>query len=241
MNSPTTNTPKQSSHSALSIAVVLAAVLFTPRTNHAQQLQHGVSVQLAITSNAVPMPEADNEDAWIVAVTADGTLYFGIDPVSPSELADKMKARPRRRDQKLYIKADARAPFADVERVLKAGREVAFEAPVLLTAQLVPPNSGTIVPPSGLEVLVGPALPPGTVATVVQLLNSREQWPLLKVNGNEISWSALESSLRRHFQKGDEKFILLKADERLSFGPVVQVINVCRATGAQVVLDPPGL
>ena len=97
------------------------------------------------------------------------------------------------------------------------------------------------MPPSGLEVLVGPALPPGTVATVVQLLNSREQWPLLKVNGNEISWSALESSLRRHFQKGDEKFILLKADERLSFGPVVQVINVCRATGAQVVLDPPGL
>jgi biopolymer transport protein ExbD len=241
MNSPTTNTPKQLRHSALSAAVVLAAILFTPRTNHAQQLQQGVSVQLAVTSNAVPMPEADNEDAWIVAVTADGTLYFGIDPVSSSELADKMKARPRRRDQKLFIKADARAPFADVQRVLKAGREVAFEAPVLLTAQLVPPTPGTIVAPSGLEVLVGPALPAGTVATVVQLVNSREQRPLLKVNSDEISWSALESTLRRHFQKGDEKLLLLRADERLPFGTVVQVINVCRATGAEVVLDPPGL
>jgi biopolymer transport protein ExbD len=239
MNSPTTNTPTQLRHSALSLAVVLAVVLFTPRANHAQQLQQGVSVQLAVTSNAVPMPEADNTDAWIVAVTADGTLYFGIDPVSPSELAEKMKARPRRRDQKLYVKADARARFADVEKVLKAGCEVAFEAPVLLTAQLVPPTSGTVVPPSGLEVLVGPA--PAGVATVVQLLNSGQQRPLLRVNGDEISWSALESTLRRHFQKGDEKLIRLKADERLPFGLVVQAINACRATGAQVVLDPPEL
>jgi biopolymer transport protein ExbD len=239
MNSPTTNTPKQLRHSALSLAVVLAAVLFTPRTDHAQQLQQGVSVQLAVTSNADPMPDADNNDAWIVAVTADGRLYFGIDPVSPSDLADTMKARPRRRDQRLYIKADARAPFADVEKVLKAGHEVAFEAPVLLTAQAVPSASGTVVYPNGLEVLIGSA--PAGVATVVQLLNPREQRPLLKVNGDEISWSALESTLRRHFQKGDEKLILLKADERLPFGTVVQVINVCRATGAQVVLDLPGL
>jgi hypothetical protein len=57
-----------------------------------------------------------------------------------------------------------------VERVLEAGREVAFEAPVLLTAQPVRPASGTVVPPNGLEVLIGSA-PAGTVATVVQLVN----------------------------------------------------------------------
>jgi biopolymer transport protein ExbD len=72
------------------------------------------------------------------------------------------------------------------------------------------------------------------------LLNSEQQKPLLTVNGDEISWSALEGTLRQHFQKGDEKVILLKADERLPFGQVVQVIDTCRATGAKVVVDTPG-
>jgi biopolymer transport protein ExbD len=62
---------------------------------------------------------------------------------------------------------------------------------------------------------------------------------LLRVNGEEISWSALEGTLRQHFQKGDEKVILLKADQQLPFGQVVQVIDMCRATKAKVVLDTP--
>ena len=81
----------------------------------------------------------------------------------------------------------------------------------------------------------------GGIATVVQLLNSGQQKPLLRVNGDQISWSALEATLRRHFQKGDEKVILLKADEQLPFGQVVQVIDTCRATGAKVVVDTPAL
>jgi biopolymer transport protein ExbD len=75
----------------------------------------------------------------------------------------------------------------------------------------------------------------------VQLLNSGQPKPLLKVNGDEISWSALEGTLRQHFQKGDEKVVLLKADEQLPFEQVVQVIDVCRATGAKVVVGTSGL
>ncbi len=84
-------------------------------------------------------------------------------------------------------------------------------------------------------------MPAGTVATVVQLLSSGQPRPSLRVNGDEISWSALEATLRQHFQKGDEKVILLKADEHLPFGQVVQVIDTCRATGAKVVVDTSGL
>jgi biopolymer transport protein ExbD len=75
----------------------------------------------------------------------------------------------------------------------------------------------------------------------VQLLNSGQQKPLLRVNGDEISWSALESTLRRHFQKGDEKVVLLKTDERLPFEQVVQVVDMCSATGAKVVVETSGL
>ena len=236
MSSITTNTPNSARYLSCALALM---TLLSPGFSHAQQLRQGVTVQMAHTASAVSYPAADDNDAWIVVVTADGDLYFGVKPVTPDQLLEEMKATPRQRDAKLYIKADARAPFANVVRVLQAGREVAFEAPVLLTAQSLSPAPGTVVPPNGLEVLTGPALPAGGVATVVQLLNSGQQKPLLRVNGDEVSWSALEGTLRQHFQKGDEKVILLKADEQLPFGQVVQVIDMCRATKAKVVLDTP--
>jgi biopolymer transport protein ExbD len=221
------------------VALTLATNVTPSASAQSAAMQRGVSVQLAVTNNATPMPEADNEDAWIVTVTADGAIYFGTDLVTPASLADEMKRRPRNRAQKLYLKADARAPFANVERVLVAGREVWFEAAVLLTAQPGASEAGTVVPPNGLEVLIGPTPPSAAVATVVQLLNPEHQGPLLRVNGDEIPWSALEGTLRRHFQKGDEKVILLKADAQLPFGQVVQAIDTCRATGAKVVLSTP--
>jgi len=223
------------------VTIILAAATVSAQTTTTPPLQKGVSVEMAVTTQAQPMPEADNESAWIVSVTEDGKLYFGINPVTPEELEPALKSLPRNRQARLYVKADARAPFASVEQALEAARRALFETPVLLTSQREPIAAGTVVPPNGLEVLIAPALPAGTVATVVQLLNSGPQPPPLSVNGDEISWSALEGTLRRHFQKGDEKMILLKAAERLPFGQVVQVIDVCRSTGAKVFLPTPEL
>ena len=117
MNSRTSKIQRISTLSVVTVAV-LATVQFAVNST-AQQLQQGVSVQLAPTTNALPMPAADNEDAWIVAITADGKMYFGIDPVDSASLFDAMKRRPRNRDQKLYIKADARTPFAPVAVALQ--------------------------------------------------------------------------------------------------------------------------
>src|SRR5271157_5364090 len=98
----------------------------------AQTLRKGISVEMARTTNAAPMPEADDANAWIVTVRRDGAVYFGTDAVTPEGLLDRMTRTPRNRAQKLFIKADARAPFAGVQRVLQAGRTVGFDAPVLL-------------------------------------------------------------------------------------------------------------
>jgi biopolymer transport protein ExbD len=216
------------------IAVTFAASI-TP-ASHAQSpaLQKGISVQMPQTSNAAPVPEADNEDAWIVTITADGSMYFGTDPVTATSLADAMKRRPRNREQKLYVKADASTAFAHVETVLETGRSMFFNAAVLLTSQAESSTPGTIVPPKGLEVMVGRALPAGTVTTVVQLRNSGQHRPALTINGDETSWSALESTLRRHFQNGDEKAVLLKADPQTPFADVVRAVDACRASGAKV-------
>src|SRR5271166_722905 len=97
-------------------------------------MQRGISVQLAPTTNAEAMPEADNPNAWIVTITADGGLYFGTDPVTSEGLYYKMKPRSRKRPKDLFIKADARAPYASVQRAL-AGVHAFYDSVILLTAQ----------------------------------------------------------------------------------------------------------
>lgn len=222
------------------IALMLAAVL-PCASAQSPGMQKGVSVQMAMTRNASPMPEADNEDAWIVTVAADGKLYFGADPMTPDELADWMKTHPRNREARLYIKADARASFANVEKALELGRDAGFAAPVLLTSQQKSHPPGTMVSPQGLDIAVGSAFPSGTVATVVQLLPSGQEPPVLAINNDQISWSDLESTLKQHFQKGDDKFVLLRADAGLPFADIARAIDSCRAAGAKVYVAEPGL
>ncbi|MGA2201369.1 MAG: biopolymer transporter ExbD [Terriglobales bacterium] len=206
-----------------------------------QAMQKGISVELPVTSNAIPMPDADKEDALIVSVTGDGSVYFGVNPISPAALAEKLKGvLSNRTEKKLYIKADARTPYANVVKVLGALRTAGVEAPNLLTAQPDSSEPGTLVPPKGLEVLIGPPLPSGSEAIVVQVLNSGQRRPALKIDNEPVPWAALQSRLRQILQNRSEKAVLVKAEGTLPFAGVVDVIDVCRSTGAKVVLVTPG-
>jgi len=83
-------------------------------------------------------------------VTDTGILYFGIDSVTPDSLAEKLKGRPSR-TQNLYIKADARAPYACVVKVLDAARTASIVGVTLLTTQPKTTQAGTGVLPEGIE------------------------------------------------------------------------------------------
>lgn len=196
-------------------------------------LQQGVSVQMAATRNASAFPAADADDAWIVAVTADGQLYLGIRPVTPDELLHEMRVAPRNRETKLYVKSDARTPYANVARVLDAARHDLFQSAVLLTLQ-PEPHAGAIAPPEGLEVRIVP--PSRPVSATVQLLSSGEGLPMLKINGQTASFASLEGGLKQVLQNPSQKVVLVQADGTLSFADVVHVIDTCRAFGATVVL-----
>ncbi|MBV9182688.1 MAG: biopolymer transporter ExbD [Acidobacteria bacterium] len=118
-------------------------------------MQRGISVQLPATSNAVAVLSADKEDALVVAVTHDGRLYLGTDPISLADLADKLKSEvARRTDKKLYVKADARTPYANVIKVLDVVRTSGVQELALLTDQREPSEAGKLVTPTGLEMLV---------------------------------------------------------------------------------------
>jgi biopolymer transport protein ExbD/biopolymer transport protein TolR len=207
----------------------------------AQAMQKGISVELPVTSNAVPMPDADQQDSLIVSVTDDGSVYFGVNPIIASALADKVKASLSNRSQKkLYIKADARTPYANVVKVLNALRTAGVAAPNLLTTQRDSLEPGILVPPKGLEVLIGPPLPTGSEATVVQVLNSGQRWPTLEVNNEHIPWTSLQGTLRQVFHNRSERVALVKAEGSLPFADVVAVTDTCRSTGANVVLVTQG-
>jgi len=219
--------------STLATAAVLMAVAQSPA------LQRGISVELAVTSNAAPMPDADSPDTWIVSIAADGSLYFGIDPVTRNGLLDAMIRAPRNREQKLYIKADDRVPYADVEYVLKAAHTAEFNTPVLLTSQPESAPQGTIVPPKGLEVSLD--APSSSEAGAVQVSISAQPSSTLQVNNRDVPKDALRSTLRLLLQNQAEKVVVVKSAGTVPFAQVAYVLDISRSIGARIVLATPTL
>jgi biopolymer transport protein TolR len=203
----------------------------------AQALRKGISVQMAVTHYGVAVPDADRENSLIVSVTSDGKVYVGVDPIRVTALAERLKGDlANQREKKVYIKADARAPYADVEQVLEAVRTAGVEAPILLTAQRERAEAGALVPPMGLEVLVNSPVSSGVGPVMVEVLKSGNGGPTLKIQNEAILLRTLNAKLKQLFQNGSEKVVLLSAKGALSFADVATVTDVCRSTGARVLL-----
>jgi biopolymer transport protein ExbD/biopolymer transport protein TolR len=118
-------------------------------------LQHGVSVDLAKTNNPVQMPDADKEDALLVAIQRDGTVFFGSDKIAPDQLTNKIKDRLASRvDKRVFVKADARTKYGNVVEVVDNVRAAGVDQLGLLTEQrkagAPPPAPGAAKPaPTG--------------------------------------------------------------------------------------------
>jgi biopolymer transport protein ExbD/biopolymer transport protein TolR len=117
--------------------------------------QKGITVDLPPTSNAVAVTDADKEDAVVVTVARDGSVYLGVDLTSTATLAEKVRNVLSNQSQKtLYIKADARVPYASLVRILDSVRTTGVQEVTLLTSQRDSENHDTVVPPKGLEMLI---------------------------------------------------------------------------------------
>jgi biopolymer transport protein TolR len=100
-------------------------------------LQHGQAVDLAQVNNPEQMPDADKEDALLVAITHDGLVYFGNDKISLDDITSKVKDRlASKTDNKMvFVKADARAKFKYVVDVVDNVRAAGVDQLGLLTDQ----------------------------------------------------------------------------------------------------------
>jgi biopolymer transport protein ExbD/biopolymer transport protein TolR len=87
------------------------------------------------------MPDADKEDALLVAVTRENKVFFGTDPIQPADLTQKIKDKlVNKTDKRVFIKADARAKFGWVVEVVDNVRAAGVDQLGLLTDQKKAPG-----------------------------------------------------------------------------------------------------
>ena len=112
------------------LVLLIVFMVITP------MLQHGVSVDMAKVNSPIPMPDADKEDALLVAVMRDGQVYFGTDRIKVEDLSAKVKDRLANKvDKRVFIKADARAKYGVVADVVDNVRSAGVDDVGLLTEQ----------------------------------------------------------------------------------------------------------
>ena len=89
---------------------------------------------MAKVSNPENMPDADKDDAIVVAITRDGGVFLGQNKVALGELGgqvrDKLADKP---GKTIYVRADARAQFRAVEDAIDAVRTAGVDDVGLLT------------------------------------------------------------------------------------------------------------
>ena len=99
-------------------------------------LQNKVNVELAQTDNPTAMPDADHEDAVVVAVTRDGKIFLGQDQVSLADLGAKVGDMLQNKTNKeVFFRSDARAHYGTVMDAIDAVRTTGVEQVGLLTEQ----------------------------------------------------------------------------------------------------------
>jgi len=99
---------------------------------------------MPVANHAVEMRAADEPTATVVAITADGKVFAGIEPTEPGALSNLSA-------ETVYVKADSRVPFQTVLTVLDALRG---KSVVLLAASPTNVERAKIASPYGIKVIV---------------------------------------------------------------------------------------
>ena len=97
-------------------------------------LQNKVQIDMAKVDNPTAMPDADKEDAIVVAITRSGDVFLGQNRITLTELGPAVQQRLSDTPGKtIYVRADARAQFRSVEDAIDAVRTAGVDDVGLLT------------------------------------------------------------------------------------------------------------
>jgi biopolymer transport protein ExbD len=113
-------------------------------------LQKGFSVDLAKVQNPTDMPNAERDDAIIVAVSRSGDLYLGNTRTDRSQITEKVRDMiANRLDKTVFVKCDARAKYGDVVAVVDEVRSAGVDNLGLLTERSEEQQRKAPPPPTG--------------------------------------------------------------------------------------------
>lgn len=102
-------------------------------------LHPGPDVQLVRTKNPLEMPDADKDDALLVAINRDGQLFLGSEKIDRAVLIPRVRdSVAARKDRVVFVKADARVRYGAVVAVLDDVRSAGVGELGLLTEQRKP-------------------------------------------------------------------------------------------------------
>lgn len=121
--------------SGVAALFVFFLAMYLMRSAVTDQPMHPAA-DLAPAIHAKSLPAALKEDAIIVVVGRDGTLYFRDLRVSPANLPEEIRsAYQHGAERKVYLEADARAKYADVERAIDLIRQSGVQNVALLVGE----------------------------------------------------------------------------------------------------------
>lgn len=113
-------------------------------------LQKGVSVDLAQVENAREMQSADQDDAILIAVGRDGSVYLGSTQIKREEITGKVRdLLVAKLDKTVFVRSDARAKYGDVVAVVDEVRAAGVDQLGLLTDKKEKRRAGPLPPPTG--------------------------------------------------------------------------------------------
>jgi biopolymer transport protein ExbD/biopolymer transport protein TolR len=110
------------------LVLLIIFMVITPMLNNK------VNVTLPTEAAAVVMDNANKEDAVTIAVTRDGKIFLGADPVAAADLGAKISDKLQNKtDKEVYLRADNRARYGNVTDAVDGIRDAGVSQLGLLT------------------------------------------------------------------------------------------------------------
>jgi biopolymer transport protein ExbD/biopolymer transport protein TolR len=97
-------------------------------------LQKGQLVDLAPVDNPKDLPDADKDDAILIAIMRDGSIYLGTEKINKSDITVRVRDLiANRLDKTVFVKSEARARYGAVVAVVDEVRAAGVDQLGLLT------------------------------------------------------------------------------------------------------------
>ncbi|MBI3668723.1 MAG: biopolymer transporter ExbD, partial [Acidobacteria bacterium] len=112
-------------------------------------LQKGFSVDLARVQNPSDMPNAERDDAIIVAVSRSGDIFLGTQKTPKDQITALVRDKiANRLDKTVFVKSDGRAKYGDVVAVVDEVRAAGVDQLGLLTERIEKTRGTAPLPPT---------------------------------------------------------------------------------------------